>query len=74
MKEKVEIDKGIVKELELDGGIDPASARLGAAAGAGVLVADTSIFGDPEGVAAAMKRVRAASEEPINPEKGSVCA
>src|SRR3989441_3342258 len=37
-------------ELELDGGIDPATAQLGVAAGAGVLVAGTSIFGDPEGV------------------------
>ncbi len=60
-------------ELELDGGIDPTTARLGVAAGAGVLVAGTSIFGDSEGVAAAMKRLRAATEEPMNPEKGSVC-
>ncbi len=61
-------------ELELDGGIDPATARLGVGAGATVLVAGTSIFGDSEGVPAAMKRLRAASEDPINPEKGSVCA
>src|SRR6201984_2123352 len=32
-------------ELELDGGIDPATARLGVAAGANVLVAGSSIFG-----------------------------
>ncbi len=61
-------------ELELDGGIDAATARLGVAAGANVLVAGTSIFGDSEGVAAAMIRLRAATEKPINPEKGSLCA
>ena len=61
-------------ELELDGDIDVASAPPGVAAGASVLVAGTSIFGDPEGVAAAMKRLRAATEKPINPEKGNVCA
>src|SRR6266404_7598926 len=38
-------------ELELDGGIDPATAQLGVGAGATVLVAGTSIFGDSEGVA-----------------------
>src|SRR5215469_9459163 len=40
-------------ELELDGGIDPATAPLGVAAGADVLVAGSSIFGDREGVEAA---------------------
>src|SRR5215813_12562551 len=46
-------------ELELDGGIDPATARLGVAAGADVLVAGSSILGGPEGVDAAMKQLRA---------------
>jgi pentose-5-phosphate-3-epimerase len=32
------------------------------AAGADVLVAGTSVFGDPEGVDAAMKKLRAATE------------
>ena len=50
-------------ELELDGGIDPATARLGVAAGADVLVAGSSIFGDPKGVDAAMKQLRLATEE-----------
>ena len=50
-------------ELELDGGIDPATARLGVAAGADVLVAGSSIFGEPAGVDAAMKKLRAATEE-----------
>jgi ribulose-phosphate 3-epimerase len=50
-------------ELELDGGIDPTTANLGVAAGAEVLVAGSSIFGDHEGVEAAMKRLRAAIED-----------
>jgi ribulose-phosphate 3-epimerase len=50
-------------ELELDGGIDPETARLGVAAGADVLVAGSSIFGDPKGVDAAMKQLQAAAEE-----------
>src|SRR6266403_4857541 len=40
-------------ELELDGGIDAATAPLGVAAGADALVAGSSIFGDREGVEAA---------------------
>jgi ribulose-phosphate 3-epimerase len=50
-------------ELELDGGIDPATARLGVAAGADVLVAGSSIFGDPAGVDAAMLQLRTAAQE-----------
>jgi len=50
-------------ELELDGGIDPATARLGVAAGANVLVAGSSIFGNPAGVDAAMTQLQAAAEE-----------
>src|SRR6267142_1379745 len=49
-------------ELELDGGIDPATARLGVAAGADALVAGSSIFGDHDGVDAAINRLRAATE------------
>jgi ribulose-phosphate 3-epimerase len=47
-------------ELELDGGIDAATAPLGVAAGANVLVAGSAIFGDDKGVSAAMNRLRAA--------------
>jgi ribulose-phosphate 3-epimerase len=61
-------------ELELDGGIDAATARLGVAAGADVLVAGTSVFGDREGVDAAMRRLRTSIEDAVNVEKGSVCA
>jgi ribulose-phosphate 3-epimerase len=60
-------------ELELDGGIDVATARLGVAAGADVLVAGTSIFGDRDGVDAAMKRLRTATDQTVNKAKGSLC-
>jgi ribulose-phosphate 3-epimerase len=46
-------------ELELDGGIDPDTAPLGVAAGADVLVAGTSVFGEPDGATAAMRRLQA---------------
>ena len=46
-------------EVEVDGGIDEATAPLAAAAGADVFVAGSSIFGDKAGVAAAMNRLRA---------------
>jgi ribulose-phosphate 3-epimerase len=60
-------------ELELDGGIDAATARLGVAAGADVLVAGTSIFGDRDGIDAAMRRLGAATDETVNKEKESLC-
>ena len=49
-------------DLEVDGGIDAETAPLGVAAGANVLVAGTSIFGESETVAAAMNRLRASIE------------
>jgi ribulose-phosphate 3-epimerase len=52
--------------LEVDGGIDQESAALTVAAGANVLVAGTSIFGDKQGVAAAMKRLQAAANNAAN--------
>ena len=45
-------------ELELDGGIDHITAPQGVAAGAGVLVAGSSVYGNPAGVAAAMDALR----------------
>jgi ribulose-phosphate 3-epimerase len=45
-------------ELELDGGIDSHTGPLGVKAGANVLVAGSSIFGDSAGIAAAMDRLR----------------
>ena len=46
-------------DLEVDGGIDAVTARLTVDAGANVLVAGSSVFGDTEGVTAGMKRLRA---------------
>ena len=53
-------------EPELDGGIDPETARLGVAAGANVLVAGSAIYGADDGVVAAMKRLRAATIQASN--------
>jgi ribulose-phosphate 3-epimerase len=47
-------------ELEVDGGVDAATAPLAAAAGANVLVAGSSIFGANQAVGAAMETLRAA--------------
>src|SRR5262245_60149633 len=47
-------------DLEVDGGIDLATAPLAVAAGANVLVAGTAIFGASEGIGVAMDRMRAA--------------
>ncbi len=45
-------------EVEVDGGVDEATAPLAGAAGADVFVAGSSVFGDSAGVAAAMGRLR----------------
>jgi ribulose-phosphate 3-epimerase len=45
-------------ELEVDGGIDVETARLAVTAGANVLVAGTSVFADPAGIAAAIGRLQ----------------
>jgi ribulose-phosphate 3-epimerase len=52
--------------LEVDGGIDATTAPLGVAAGANVLVAGASIFGDSKGVEAGMDRLRAAITQAAN--------
>jgi ribulose-phosphate 3-epimerase len=46
-------------DVEVDGGIDAETAPLAVDAGANVLVAGTAIFGESEGVAEAMNRLRA---------------
>ena len=48
-------------DLEVDGGIDVATAPLVVNGGANVLVAGSAIFSEKEGVAAAMKRLRTAA-------------
>ena len=45
-------------DLELDGGIDSDTAPMAVAAGANVLVAGTAVFGDKQGVIAAMNKLR----------------
>ena len=45
-------------ELEVDGGIDPATAPTVVEAGARVLVAGSAVFSTPDGVAVAMQRLR----------------
>lgn len=50
-------------ELEVDGGIDAETAPLTVAAGANVLVAGTAVFGESNGIAAAMKRLRVSVNE-----------
>jgi ribulose-phosphate 3-epimerase len=47
-------------DVEVDGGIDVTTAPLVVRAGATVLVAGSSVFGERDGVAAAMTRLRAA--------------
>jgi ribulose-phosphate 3-epimerase len=49
-------------DLEVDGGVDVATAPPAVAAGANVLVAGSAIFNDSEGVTDAMKRLRAAAQ------------
>jgi len=48
-------------DLEVDGGIDVTTAPLVVDAGANVLVAGSAIFGEGEGVIAAINRLRAAA-------------
>ena len=54
-------DVGSEAELEVDGGIGPRTAERVVAAGATVLVAGESVFGAPEGVAAAIGAIREAA-------------
>ena len=53
-------------DLEVDGGIDAATAPLVVAAGANVLEAGSAIFGEGDGVAAAMRRLRVAVNPGVN--------
>ena len=47
-------------DLEVDGGIGVATAPVAVRAGANLLVAGTAVYGDPEGVAAGIARLRTA--------------
>lgn len=52
-------------ELSVDGGIHPGTAEAVVRAGANVLVAGSFIFTDPEGIAAAIRRLRASAERAL---------
>src|SRR5262249_52974214 len=54
--------RGLGCDVEVDGGIDPATAPLAVRAGARVLVAGSAVFNDRESVASAMGRLRAAAD------------
>ena len=48
-------------ELEVDGGVDVATAPLCVSAGANVLVAGSAVFGSPDGIEGALARMHAAA-------------
>lgn len=52
------VDGGFDVDLEVDGGIGPATAAGAAAAGANVLVAGSALFRDPAGLAHAVEEIR----------------
>jgi len=51
-------ERGLSCELEVDGGIGPETAPRAVGAGAEVLVAASAIFQSPEGISAAIERIR----------------
>jgi ribulose-phosphate 3-epimerase len=55
-------ERGLSCDLEVDGGIGPATAPLVAKAGANVFVAGAAVFAAKEGVAAAVQRIKAAAQ------------
>jgi ribulose-phosphate 3-epimerase len=55
-------EAGASAELEVDGGVDPETIVRATRAGANVLVAGTAVFGAPEGIAAAIERLRQAGD------------
>jgi ribulose-phosphate 3-epimerase len=52
-------ERGLERDIEVDGGIGEATAPRVVKAGANLLVAGASVFGSPDGVSAAMRRLRA---------------
>jgi ribulose-phosphate 3-epimerase len=52
------VERGLDVDIEVDGGIGPATIEGAAAAGANVLVAGSSLFRDPEGKAHAVTELR----------------
>jgi pentose-5-phosphate-3-epimerase len=70
------MDGHFVPNLSMDGGIDATTAPLVVRAGATVLVAGSAIFGDRDGVATAMERLRMAldrmKDEPEPAERSAL--
>jgi ribulose-phosphate 3-epimerase len=53
------LQRGLNVDIELDGGIHEATIREAVEAGANLLVAGSAVYGNEEGVAASMDRLRA---------------
>jgi ribulose-phosphate 3-epimerase len=56
------LSRGLDVDIEVDGGIGPATIAGAAAAGANCLVAGSSLFRDPDGMAHAVSDLRARAE------------
>jgi ribulose-phosphate 3-epimerase len=54
-------ERGLAVDIEVDGGIHEETAPLVVEAGANLLVAGSAVYGTPDGVAAAIERLRAAA-------------
>ena len=57
-------ERGLHCDIEVDGGIHEATIRQAVQAGANLLVAGSAVYDAPDGVEAAMQRLRSAIEEP----------
>ena len=57
-------------DLEVDGGIGPATIGAAAAAGANVLVAGSALYRDPDGLAHAVAALRTAAEAAVRSRQG----
>ena len=58
-------DAGLAVDLEVDGGIGPATIQGATAAGANVLVAGSALYRDPEGLGHAVAELRSLAEAAI---------
>jgi ribulose-phosphate 3-epimerase len=54
-------ERGLAVDIEVDGGIHEETAPLVVEAGANLLVAGSAVYGTPDGVAAAIERLRVAA-------------
>ena len=58
-------ERGLAQcDIEVDGGINPETAPLAVQAGANLLVAGSAVYGTPDGIAAAMRRLRETAHWP----------